>query len=250
MKIDDYKDIPIVFEDSKIIVALKPHNIPSQEDSSGDMDMLRLMKNYRKDKEDKKGDAFIGLVHRLDRPTSGLMVFAKNSKTAAQLSSQILQKEFKKYYYAVIRGVPEKSEGELIDYLVKDPKTNKVNIARKADQGAKKAILNYRVESIAFNGDLSLVRIELITGRSHQIRVQFSNIGHPIFGDHKYGEEANSDLRNNKVKTNLALFATDLKFINPSNKEKLFFRAFPPKNDIPWSFFNLEAILNITNYDN
>lgn len=248
MKDFNYKDINIAYEDNKIIVAVKPQNIPSQEDSTGDMDMLRLMKQYRKENENKEGEAFVGLVHRLDRPTGGLMVFAKNSKAAANLNNQILQKVLKKTYFAVLRGVPQVRKGTLKNYLIKDEKNNMVRVGLMGDLGAKEAILEYEVVSTALSGQLSLVRINLITGRSHQIRVQMANIGNPVFGDLKYGAKENQDIKNENL--NLALYSTDLSFISPSTGEKMLFRVYPPKDEIPWKLFNISTFLNITQYDN
>lgn len=248
MKKIDYNDINIAYEDNKIIVAVKPQNVPSQEDSSGDMDMLRLIKQYRKANENKQGEAFVGLVHRLDRPTGGIMVFAKNSKTAANLQTQILQGILKKTYFAVVRGIPKNRKATLRDFLVKDEKNNIVHVGLMGDNGAKEAVLDYEVVATALDGALSLVRINLITGRSHQIRVQMANIGNPIFGDLKYGVKENNDIKDEHF--NLALYSTDLSFISPLTNEKMLFRVYPPKDEIPWNKFNISTFLNINKYDN
>ena len=124
------KDLQILFEDNQIVVAIKPQNVPSQEDSSGDKDMLSMVKEYVKEKYNKPGEAFIGLVHRLDRPTGGIMVFARNSKAAARLSEQIRQNQMRKTYFCVASGALKDKEATLVNYLKKDEKENIVKIVR------------------------------------------------------------------------------------------------------------------------
>lgn len=232
-----YKDLDIVYEDNHIIVVIKPFNIPSQGDITGDIDMLTLIKQYLVDKYNKQGDAFVGLVHRLDRPTGGVMVFAKTSKAASRLSEDIRNGNFDKKYLAVVCGVPTIKSGKLEHYLKKDSRNNTVVIAPFSEEGAKRAELDYKV--LEDKQGFSLVSINLITGRSHQARVQMASLGTPIFGDIKYGADKRSK------GYNLALWATEIKFIHPTTKEKMVFRAFPPEESSPWKGFDIGKYLNL-----
>ena len=205
--------INILYEDNHLLVALKPVNIPVCEDSSSDDDFLNMLKHYLEKKYNKK-NAFLGLVHRLDRPVGGVMVFAKTSKAASRLSEQIRKKEFEKKYYAVVCGkIPEK--GRFVDKLEKDSKRNFSFVSEKG----KESSLTF--ERIKTNGKYSLVSVSLETGRSHQIRVQFSSHGFPLYGDQKYNKKAN-------LHEQIALFAYSLTFIHPVKKERLTFEV-----DIP-----------------
>lgn len=213
----------VIYEDNHLIVTQKPAGIPVQADSSKDIDMLTILKEYRKVKENKPGDAFIGLVHRLDRPVSGIMVFAKTSKAASRLSEQIRGNFFHKTYLAVVEGtLPPK--GKFEDYLVKDEKENKSYVTTR--EKGKYSCLEYQVLSTKDN--LSLVEIKLITGRSHQIRVQFSSRNHPLVGDAKYGH--------NKNNLDIALFAKSITFNHPTTKEELTFTLDIP-NKYPFNLF-------------
>lgn len=221
-------NISIIYEDNHLLVVEKPVNVPSQKDISNNPDMLSILKDDIKRRYNKPGNVFLGLVHRLDRPVGGAMVFAKTSKAASRLSDQIRKREFGKIYNAVVHGVPDRQADTIVHYLVKDNSKNMVKTVKDTDEGAKEAILDYRV--LASKDGLSLVRIKLHTGRPHQIRVQFSAIGHPLFGDQKYGPEAN------KPGQQLALWSTELTFIHPTLKEKMTFTCEPP--DIyPWNIF-------------
>lgn len=223
----------IIYEDNHIIVVLKPQNMPTQEDSSGDPDLLNEIKSYIKQTYQKPGNVFVGLVHRLDRPTGGVMVFAKTSKAAARLSAAIKDKSFEKTYLAVVVGRPRLDYGRLTHYLKKDEKENKVAIATQLEKDSKLAELDYRV--IDTKNNMSLIKINLLTGRSHQIRVQMSAIKCPVFSDTKYGAPAAS--------TPLALWATILKFNHPTTGKRMSFCAFPPP-DSPWNNFNIDTTLN------
>jgi len=202
----------VLYEDNHIIVVIKPCNMLSQSDNTGDIDMLSLVKSYIKEKYNKPGNVYIGLVHRLDRPTSGIMVFARTSKAASRLSSEIKNNKMNKSYLAVIPNFKEK-EGTYIDYLEKIDNGN--SIVTDKDHG-KYAELKYQL--IKEKDNLSLVRIDLITGRHHQIRVQFSSRGYPLYGDQRYGEENRKQL---------ALFCYKLEFTHPVTKEKLAFTSYP-----------------------
>ena len=204
----------ILYEDNHIIVVVKPFNIPVQEDSSKDLDMLTIIKNYIKEKYNKPGNVYLGLVHRLDRPASGVMVFAKTSKAASRLSDQIRKNEVKKTYLAVVHG-NIKEEENIINYISKDNKTNSSYIDNK---NGKESILSYNRLKYDKENDLSLVKVNLKTGRHHQIRLQMSNINHPLYGDQRYGKED---------KKQLALFAYKLEFIHPVSKETLTFSYLP-----------------------
>ena len=228
-------NLDVVFEDNHIIVVNKPQNILSQSDITNDSDMLSIVKEYVKEKYNKQGNVFIGLVHRLDRPTGGLMVFARNSKSASRLSEQMANKQFNKEYLAVVENTLRQSEGHLEDYLKKDENTNLVKLCPRSEVGAKKAVLNYKL--IAKENDLSLLRVQIETGRSHQIRVQLSNMKNPLYGDFKYGA------KENKKTSNLALWAFKLEFVHPVTKAVMKFTSLPPQDQEPWSNFKLELLI-------
>lgn len=215
--------INIIYEDNHLLIVEKPANIPVQEDSSKDIDMVTILKKYRKEKENKPSEAYIGLVHRLDRPVGGIMVFAKTSKAASRLSNQIRENKFHKTYLAVVEGTLPKKQ-LLEDYLLKDNKTNITKVVTK--EKGKYSCLKYEV--LQEKNNLSLIKINLITGRSHQIRVQFSNRKHPLIGDSKYG--------NNKNKIDIALFAQSISFIHPTTKENLTYSLNMP-NRYPFNIF-------------
>jgi len=214
--------INIIYEDNHLLVVEKPINIPVQEDSSKDLDFLTILKDFIKKRDNKPGNVFLGLIHRLDRPVGGIMVFAKTSKCASRLSEQVRNRTFKKSYYAIVEGKVE-SKGTLIDKLLKDTKNNIV----KVDKNGKESILDY--ELMEYNNNMSLVKINLKTGRSHQIRVQFSSRGHALYGDQKYNKNA-------KVGEQIALFAKELEFVHPVTKEKLKFSLNLP-NRKPFKIF-------------
>ncbi len=216
--------INIIYEDNHLLVVEKPVGIPVQEDKSKDIDMIRLLKDYRIKNENKSGDAYIGLVHRLDRPVGGIMVFAKTSKAASRLSEEIRNNTFHKTYLAVIKGTLKNKENTLNDYLIKNEKENKSYVTSK-DKG-KASSLKYKV--ISEKDNLSLVEINLITGRSHQIRVQFSSRNHPLVGDSKYGDNPNN--------IDIALFAQSITLVHPTTKETLTFTLKVP-NRYPFNIF-------------
>ena len=206
------------------MVVEKPVNVPVCEDESKDLDLLTILKKYIKDKYNKPGNVYLGLVHRLDRPVGGVMVFAKTSKSAARLSQQVQSHKLEKTYWAVTCGkVP--NEGELFDYLVKNKNKNQSYVTDK--EHGKVAKLSYK--RLNYKDNYSLVEIYLKTGRSHQIRVQFSSRGFPLVGDAKY----------NKIhdgKTSVALFAKKLSFYHPITKEKVTFELDKPKQ-YPFNVF-------------
>ena len=201
--------INVLYEDNHVIVVEKKINIPVQEDDSKDKDLLTIIKDYLKEKYNKPGNVYLGLVHRLDRPVGGVMVFAKTSKAASRLSEQVRTHKICKKYYAVVEGNVSK-EGILKDKLLKDNKTNMVKVSPKG----KDAELSYKL--ISSKDNLSLVDIDLKTGRSHQIRVQFSSRNNPLYGDQRYNKNA-------KVGQQIALFAHTLSFYHPTTKELMTF---------------------------
>ena len=230
-------NLTVLYEDNQIIVVVKPQNVPTQADSSGDKDLLTMIKEYVKEKYDKPGEVYIGLVHRLDRPTGGVMVFARTSKAAARLQEQMKTGLFEKKYLAVTVGVPRDRQGRLSQYLVKDEKNNMVRGGPGVGEGAKEAELEYKVLAIA--GSVALVDIRLITGRSHQARVQMQSLGTPIFGDAKYGGDKLAKGHN------LALWAYELRFYHPVNKNPFVFKVFPPTDEVPWNVFPVESHIKV-----
>ena len=220
--------VKVIYEDNHLLVVEKPVNILSQGDDTNDKDMVNLLKQYIKEKYNKPGNVFIGLVHRLDRPVGGVMVFAKTSKAASRLSDQIRNKTFKKTYRAVIHGTMDKEESILKDYLYKNKKTNMVSVVNKNHKEAKNAELSYK--TLDTKNRLSLVQIDLKTGRPHQIRVQFSSRKHPLFGDQRYGQDVN------KVGQQISLWSYKIEIQHPTTKEKMEFICEPPK-EYPWNTF-------------
>lgn len=223
---DALPKINILYEDNHLLVVVKPANMPTCLDSSKDKDLLTILKEYIKIKYQKPGNVYLGLVHRLDRPVEGIMVFAKTSKAAERLTKQINNKEFIKTYYAVIDGLT-KEKDTLKDYLTKDENNNTSYVTN--ENKGKLALLEY--ETIKTINNLSLIKINLLTGRHHQIRVQFSSRDLPLYGDHKYNKKFVDD-----NKTNIALIAKELYFYHPTTKELLHFEIPLPKR-YPYTLF-------------
>ncbi len=243
----------ILYEDDHIIVVYKPAGIATQTARLGQRDMVSELKNYLSGKPEYKGkgEPYLGLVHRLDQPVSGILILAKNKNAAAKLSRQVTDGQMQKYYYAVILGAPKEKEGKLENYLYKDGKTNQSLVVKEGFPDAKKAVLEYRVVttlavleengtykrgSVDVSREVSLVEIHLITGRHHQIRAQLSYAGYPLLGDSKYGNEQSKHLSQQAGCKNTALCAYKLSFIHPiSLKEMAFERQ--PENEIFLPFF-------------
>lgn len=223
-----HMNIPILYEDNHLLVIEKPINIPVQEDNSGDKDLLNLLKEDIKIRYEKPGNVYLGLVHRLDRPVGGVMVFAKTSKAASRLSDVIRKDELDRKYLAIVRGIPKKKKATLEHYLYKDTKKNKVYAVAANHKEAKKAVLDY--ELIGSEEGLSLLSVRLHTGRSHQIRVQLSESGLPLYGDQKYGQQVN------RVGQQIALWANVLEFPHPTTKELISIQSAPPK-EYPWNLW-------------
>ncbi len=221
---EDGPMINIIYEDNHLLVVEKPCNIAVQADDSKDEDLLTILKQYLKEKYQKPNNVYLGLVHRLDRPVGGVMVFAKTSKAASRLSDQIRTHTFKKTYLAVVCSASLPKQGHLENYLAKDSKTNMVS---EDNKNGKLAVLDYQV--IAQKNELSLVKIALKTGRPHQIRVQFSLINAPLYADQRYNKHA---AKNQQI----ALWAHEISFIHPTTKEQLTFVS-PQPTRYPFNIF-------------
>ena len=219
----------ILYEDNHVLVAIKEPNMLTQADNTGDPDLLSRVKEYVKETYNKPGEAYVGLVHRMDRPVGGLLCFAKTSKAAARLSDQVRTHELNRQYVCIVEGsAPD--QFTYTDYLVKDMENNRVTVLPpylKA-QG-KEAILHGR--TVARRDGLSLVTIQLETGRAHQIRVQMQHAGFPLWGDHRYG--------NGKRGQQIALWGFRLSFEHPTTHEHMLFIA-PTPEEKPWLFFERE----------
>ncbi len=224
----EVSDLIILHEDNHIIVALKPQNVACCPDESGDDNLFDCIKRYIKETYNKPGNVFLGLVHRLDRPTGGVMVFAKTSKAAARLSEQIKNGGFEKKYYAVLCGVPTRKKATLENYLRKSTVNNTVYVCTQTEEGAKLAVLDYEIKQE--KGGLSLADIKLHTGRTHQIRVQMASINCPLYGDMRYGGDK-------AVKGKLALWAYSLRLTHPTTGEKMRFEIEPPMDEGVWKNF-------------
>ena len=204
----------IIYEDDAIIVCVKSAGVATQTKRIGEKDMESMLRTYRMQKGE---DSYIGVVHRLDQPVSGVMVFAKTKESAAELSKQVSTKIADKYYYAVTDGVPDKSKGTLEDYLLRDGKTNLSRVVGSKENGAKRAELSYEV--LAKTDTKALLRIKLATGRHHQIRVQMAHAGWPLVGDRKYNFKANMKVGNEPI----GLCSYKLGFNHPVTRKKLEF---------------------------
>lgn len=214
-------NLKVIYEDNHIIVVEKPANIPSQGDKTGDLDMLTIIKAYLKEKYNKPGNVYLGLVHRLDRPVGGVMVFAKTSKAAARLSEQVREKVFKKKYLVIVNGKFEEKKGTLKDYLLKNERLNKSRVVEEGTKNSKYAELDYEVLKYDKEQNLSLLKIDLHTGRHHQIRVQLSSRNHSIYGDAKYNGRGSA--------RQLYLWAYELTIQNVISKEEMTFTSIPEK---------------------
>lgn len=221
--------IPVLYEDNHILVVEKPVNLLSQADAGGDADLLTLLKQDVKIRYNKPGNVYLGLVHRLDRPVGGVMVFARTSKAAARLSQQVREHTLRKTYLAVVHGAPADARGTLRHFLRKDTGTNTVTAYCEPVAETREALLDYQL--VAGEDELSLVRINLRTGRSHQIRVQFAATGHPLWGDQKYG------VKLSRPGEQLALWSHGLTLLHPTKGEKMSFSSSPPLRQPPWEYF-------------
>ena len=204
----------ILYEDNHLIAVYKPSGMLSQGDKTGDRSLMDEIKDYLKEKYGKPGNVYLGLVHRLDRMVSGVMVFAKTSKAAARLCKQIRERKFEKKYLALVEGEMQVgSQKQLVNFLKKNVKENKAQVCEKPEKGALEAILDYKV--IKNNQGTSEIEVRLITGRFHQIRAQIAYVGHPIIGDVKYGAS-----RSEKDKS-IKLFCKEIAFLHPISNERI-----------------------------
>lgn len=212
----------IIFEDKEILVCHKPAGLAVENAAIGRMDMVSELKNYLK-------SPYLGVVHRLDQPVEGLLVVAKTQKAAALLSKQLQNNTLNKEYFAVVCGQPMQQQGKIVDYLAKDNKTRMAKVVNKGDTEGKEAVLEYKVlETIRKDElEISLLKIQIQTGRFHQIRAQLSNAGNPILGDQKYGNEMSALCSLNTGTKNVALCACSLNFIHPVTGEKMTFEITP-----------------------
>ena len=234
-KIAAEKGLHILYEDNHIIVALKPQMLGCCPDESKDDNLFDKIKEYIKEAYKKSGNVYLGLVHRLDRPTGVVMVYAKTSKAAARLSEGMQKGDFEKKYLAVLVGEVEGERGTLTNYLRKNTVNNMVYICTPSEDGAKYAELDYKVLDV--KNKLTLAEIRLHTGRTQQIRVQTAGISHPVYGDMRYGGAT-------AKKGKLALFAYSLSFTHPVTKERLKFVALPP-DELPWKNFDVEKLAGL-----
>jgi 23S rRNA pseudouridine1911/1915/1917 synthase len=215
-------DLPILFEDNHLLVVDKPAGLLAQADLSGDLDVLTLAREIVGRRDRKPGNVYLGLVHRLDRPVSGVMLLAKTSKAAARLSAQLRDRRTDKRYLAVVSGVPEPPAAELRHTLRRD---RGARVTRVVTAGGKPALLRYRV--VGRRPTRSLLEVELVTGLPHQIRAQLAAIGHPVVGDRKYGSRARFPAGR------IALHARSIGFEHPVRHELLLIVADPPQH-WPW----------------
>ncbi|MES2837919.1 MAG: RluA family pseudouridine synthase [Bacteroidota bacterium] len=221
----------ILYEDNHLIIVNKLAGEIVQGDKTGDEPLSETIKKYIKEKYNKPGEVFMGVVHRLDRPTSGLVIFAKTSKALSRMNEIFRDREVKKIYWAICKSTPKKTSDRLINYLVKNEKTNTSRAVEASNKSALKAELEYTL--LKKSDNYSLLEVELFTGRHHQIRVQLSTIGCPIKGDLKYGSDrSNSD-------GSISLHARKIIFTHPVKKEKIELIA-PVPNDSLWQYFEKE----------
>ena len=220
------ENLQVLYEDNHIIIINKRAGDITQGDKTGDKPLSDVVKEYVKDKYNKPGNVFIGTVHRLDRPTSGIVIFARTSKALERLNKMLRDKTINKTYWALVKNKPKKESDTLIDFLKKDTKKNKSFVYKKEIEGSKKATLHYKI--IKKLDNYTLLEIDLETGRHHQIRTQLSSIGSPIKGDLKYGFD-----RSNKDGS-ISLHARKIEFIHPVSKENISLIA-PTPEDAIWN---------------
>lgn len=221
-------DLPILYEDNHLLVVDKPAGLLSQEDHTSNPDVLTVCKTYIKKAYNKPGDVWLGLVHRLDQPVSGVMILARTSKAASRLSEEIRNHRIKKIYRALVYGMTPPS-ATLVHYLQKDKRSNTVSAYSSNRKGAKRSELSF--STIKQNAHYSVIEIDLKTGRPHQIRVQLEKEGHPIWGDYKYAEEGTGPGKE------LALRAVRMEVKHPTQDEIMTFEAPMPRRQ-PWNFFD------------
>jgi 23S rRNA pseudouridine1911/1915/1917 synthase len=220
------ENLDVLFEDNHLCIVNKKAGDITQGDKTGDKPLNDIVKEYIKDKYNKPGNVFLGTVHRLDRPTSGIIIFARTSKALERLNKMLREKQIQKTYWAIVKNTPKKSTDTLINFLKKNPKNNKSSAFTREVSGSKRAVLHYTILQKLDN--YTLLEVNLETGRHHQIRCQLANIGSPIKGDLKYGFN-----RSNKDGS-IHLHARKIHFTHPVTKEKVEITA-PLPNDVIWS---------------
>ena len=221
----------VVYEDNHIVVVNKTSSEIVQGDKTGDTPLSEMVKQYLKEKYNKPGNVFIGVTHRLDRPVSGLVVFAKTSKALPRLNEMFRNGEVKKTYWAIVKECPKETEGELVHYLVRNEKQNKSYAYDKEVKNSKKAVLHYKL--IGHSQNYYLLEVDLKTGRHHQIRCQLAKMGCPIKGDLKYGSpRSNPD-------GSICLHARTVQFVHPVSKEMIRLTA-PVPEGILWNGFEID----------
>jgi 23S rRNA pseudouridine1911/1915/1917 synthase len=222
-------DLNILYEDNHLIAVNKGTSDLVQGDKTGDVTLADRIKRYIKEKYNKPGDVFLGVVHRLDRPVSGVVIYARTSKALARMNKMFQDRAVDKIYWAVVKHKPQKTEDKLVHWLIRNPKQNKSYAYESERNDTKKAILSYQLISTLTN--YSLLEVKLETGRHHQIRCQLSKIGSPIKGDLKYGfARSNPD-------GGISLHARSVRFIHPVQKKEIKIVASPPENDNLWAAF-------------
>jgi 23S rRNA pseudouridine1911/1915/1917 synthase len=222
------QSIEVLYEDNHIIAVNKRPSQIVQEDKTGDKPLIEFVKDYIKTKYNKPGEVFLGVVHRIDRPVSGIVIFARTSKAQARLNEMLKARDIRKKYLAIVKNRPPKDSDNLRNYILRNTKQNKSYIYEKEVKDSQLAELNYKL--IGSSDNYHLIEIELITGRHHQIRAQLAAIGCPIKGDLKYGApRSNED-------ASICLHSYIMEFIHPIKKEQLIITAPPPQNAL-WKFF-------------
>ena len=221
----------VVYEDNHIVVVNKTSSEIVQGDKTGDTPLSEMVKQYLKEKYNKPGNVFIGVTHRLDRPVSGLVVFAKTSKALPRLNEMFRNGEVKKTYWAIVKECPKETEGELVHYLVRNEKQNKSYAYDKEVKNSKKAVLHYKL--IGHSQNYYLLEVDLKTGRHHQIRCQLAKMGCPIKGDLKYGSpRSNPD-------GSICLHARTVQIVHPVSKEMIQLTAPVPEGNL-WNGFEID----------
>jgi len=215
-KFPQLKPLTVLYEDNHLLAVFKPARVLTVGDETGDESLLDQAKSYLKQKYNKPGDVFLGVVHRLDRPVSGVVLFARTSKAAGRLSEQFRSGSVRKVYHAWVEGTLVQVEGELNDWLLKNENTNVVRVVPPNTPGSRHSVLRYR--ALETEKNRTLVEVSLITGRSHQIRVQLAHAGHPIEGDRKYGARTG-------MEGAIALSAVELEVEHPVRRERIVLRG-------------------------
>jgi 23S rRNA pseudouridine1911/1915/1917 synthase len=224
----------VLYEDNHLLVVVKPPGVPTQGDSSGDPSLLDIAKDYIKKRYNKPGDVFIGMVHRLDRPTGGVVALGRTSKAASRLSDQFRQRRVKKTYLAACQGVPQNERAKLVHYLKKLPGVNRMVVLDKEKNGSQRAELSYRVLGRSADGRNALLEVEPLTGRQHQIRAQLARIGHPLLLDAKYSKGPSD----RSIVAAIGLWAYRLQLAHPTTGKLMTFTSRPiPEPKSAWESF-------------